>query len=60
MNNQEIIKLFPEPIFKYQFEKIIESFNKELSKYIYDLRDQENNRFRQDQIKVGGIQKTLN
>ena len=40
MNNQEIIKLFPEPIFKYHL-KDNKNLNKELSKYIYDLRDQE-------------------
>ncbi len=41
MINKEIIKLFPEPIFKYHL-KDHQNFNNELSKYIYDLRDQEN------------------
>ena len=40
MNNQEIIKLFPEPIFKYHL-KDNKNLNNDLSKYIYDLRDQE-------------------
>ena len=40
MDNQEIIKLFPEPIFKYHL-KDNKNLNKDLSKYIYDLRDQE-------------------
>ena len=32
----ETLKFFPEPIFKYKFEKYKE-FNKKLEKYIYDL-----------------------
>ena len=32
----ETLKFFPEPVFKYKFEKFKE-FNKELEKYIYDL-----------------------
>jgi len=42
MSNHETIKLFPEPIFKYQFKnyKII---NNELEKYIYKLYEEDNN-----------------
>ena len=40
MGDHEILKLFPEPVFKYHL-KDYKNFNKELSKYIYDLRDQE-------------------
>ena len=36
MENLEILKLFPESVFKYNFEKF-ENFNPELSKYIYNL-----------------------
>jgi uncharacterized protein (TIGR02466 family) len=36
MENLEILKLFPESVFKYKFEKF-ENFNPELSKYIYNL-----------------------
>ena len=39
--NNEILKLFPEPIFKYQFEDY-ENINKELVKYIYQLYDEDN------------------
>ena len=38
MINNQILKLFPEPIFKYKFDNAKE-LNTELSKYIYDLRD---------------------
>ena len=36
MDNLEILKLFPESVFKYKFEKF-ENFNPELSNYIYNL-----------------------
>jgi len=36
MENLEILKLFPESVFKYKFEKF-ENFNPELSNYIYNL-----------------------
>ena len=39
--NNEILKLFPEPIFKYQFENY-KNINKELSKYIYQLYEDDN------------------
>ena len=41
MEKLEILKLFPEAVFKYKFEKF-EKFNPELSKYIYDLNKQDN------------------
>ena len=41
MNNKEIFKFFPEPVFKYKFEKFKE-FNKELADYIYKLRLEDN------------------
>ena len=37
MTENQILKLFPEPIFKYKFRDY-EKFNKELSKYIYSLQ----------------------
>ncbi len=36
MDNPEVIKFFPEPVFKYKFENF-QNFNKELAKYIYNL-----------------------
>ena len=38
MKNVEVLKLFPEPIFKYKLDNF-EEFNKELSKYIYQLKE---------------------
>ena len=38
----EILKFFPEPIFKYKVENF-KDFNEELSKYIYSLKDKDNN-----------------
>lgn len=38
MGEQEIIKLFPEPIFKFKLEDF-KNFNKDLSEYIYKLRE---------------------
>ena len=40
--NNEILKLFPEPVFKYKFDNY-EDINKELTKYIYKLYDEDNN-----------------
>ena len=40
MIKNEILKLFPEPIFKYKFDDY-KDFNKELSKYIYDLYEKD-------------------
>ena len=37
----EILKFFPEPIFKYKL-KNFKNFNEELSKYIYSLKDKDN------------------
>jgi len=42
MNNLEVLKFFPEPVFKYKFEKS-ESFNKELAEYIYSLLKKDDN-----------------
>ena len=36
MNNLEILKLFPESVFKYKFEEF-KNYNPELSNYIYNL-----------------------
>ena len=36
MADPEILKFFPEPIFKYKFEDS-KSYNKELEDYIYSL-----------------------
>ena len=38
MDKPEILKLFPEPVFKYKVNNFKE-FNKELSKYIYKLQE---------------------
>ena len=40
MENLEILKLFPESVFKYKFKKFKE-FNPELSKYIYKLNKED-------------------
>ena len=40
MTENQILKLFPEPIFKYKFRDY-EKFNKELSKYIYSLQSKD-------------------
>ena len=41
MSEQEIFKFFPEPVFKYKFDKF-KKFNKELADYIYKLRSEDN------------------
>jgi len=38
MSKPEILKFFPEPVFKYKFENF-QNFNKELESYIYKLHD---------------------
>ena len=43
MNEQEIFKFFPEPVFKYKLNDF-KNLNKELSEYIYKLRGQDKNR----------------
>tara|TARA_B100000787_G_scaffold123423_1_gene92849 strand:- start:243 stop:899 length:657 start_codon:yes stop_codon:yes gene_type:complete len=40
MPNNEILKLFPEPIFKYKLKNFID-LNKELSQYIYKLHSED-------------------
>ena len=40
MTNQEIFKFFPEPVFKFKL-KDFKNLNKELSEYIYKLRDED-------------------
>ena len=40
MINQEIFKFFPEPVFKFKL-KDFKNLNKELSEYIYKLRDED-------------------
>ena len=42
MNTKEILKLFPEPVFKYKFDHF-KKFNKELLDYIYNLQIEDNN-----------------
>ena len=42
MNEQEIFKFFPEPVFKYKLDDF-KNLNKELSEYIYKLRGQDKN-----------------
>ena len=41
MSKPEIIKFFPEPVFKYKFENF-KNFNKELANYIYKLYENDN------------------
>ena len=36
MKNAEVFKFFPEPVFKFAFEKQ-KNFNEKLSEYIYKL-----------------------
>ena len=40
MNKFEILKLFPEPIFKYKVDRF-EDLNQELTKYIYNLQSED-------------------
>ena len=40
MTNQEIFKFFPEPVFKFKL-KDFKNLNKELSEYIYKIRDED-------------------
>ena len=41
MNENVVYRLFSEPVFKYKL-KSFENLNKELSKYIYELRNEDN------------------
>ena len=41
MDNPEVLKFFPEPVFKFQF-KNFRNFNIELAKYIYSLYEEDN------------------
>ena len=41
MNDPEVLKFFPEPVFKFKFEKS-DDFNEELAKYIYKLFENDN------------------
>lgn len=41
MNNFNILKLFPEPVFKFKVEEY-QTLNKDLAEYIYNLREKEN------------------
>ena len=41
MDNPEVLKFFPEPVFKFQF-KNFRNFNIELAKYIYNLYEKDN------------------
>ena len=38
IQNRQILKFFPQPVFKYQY-KNFQEINKDLTKYIYDLRN---------------------
>ena len=42
MDNSEVFKFFPEPVFKYKF-KNFKNFNKELANYIYKLYEEDTN-----------------
>ena len=41
LTNREILKYFPQPIFRYKVENY-KTFNKELEEYIYKLREEDN------------------
>ena len=41
ITNREILKYFPQPIFKYKVENY-KTFNKELEEYIYKLKEEDN------------------
>jgi uncharacterized protein (TIGR02466 family) len=41
MDNPEVFKFFPEPVFKFQFENF-RNFNLELADYIYKLNEEDN------------------
>ena len=41
MDNPEVLKFFPEPVFKFQF-KNFRNFNIELARYIYNLYEEDN------------------
>ena len=41
MSNNNILKLFPQPVFKYQIDDY-KKINEELTKYIYELNKKDN------------------
>ena len=41
MSNNNILKLFPQPVFKYQIDNF-KKINEELTKYIYELNKKDN------------------
>ena len=41
MSNNNILKLFPQPVFKYQIDNF-KKINEELTKYIYELNEKDN------------------
>ena len=41
MSNNNILKLFPQPVFKYQIDNY-KNINEELTKYIYELNNKDN------------------
>ena len=41
LTNREILKYFPQPIFKYKVENY-KTFNKELEEYVYKLKEEDN------------------
>jgi uncharacterized protein (TIGR02466 family) len=55
MNDDIVYKLFPEPIFKYKLNNF-ENLNKALSKYIYKLKDEDNEGLK-NLIRADGILK---
>ena len=57
INSLEILKFFPEPIFKYKLENF-KDLNKELSKYIYSLK-KKIKKVLKNLIKVDGTLKIL-
>ena len=40
ISNREILKYFPQPIFRYKFENY-KTFNNELEEYIYKLKKED-------------------
>ena len=54
MKDVEVLKLFPEPIFKYKVDNF-EDFNKELSKYIYQLKEDDEKKILLNLIREDGI-----
>ena len=48
MNDNVVYRLFPEPVFKYKLNNF-ENLNKELSKYIYKLREEDSEGLKKSQ-----------